>query len=158
MFGIFPHKVNDPRSKLLRGFDDRFFVPHSRHTEVRKEDICKAPQLEILSESSKAGVYIIVNRDGRQIFITGHSEYDPHTLKREYDRDVAKGLDIGIPENYYEDDDPSKPPVVTWRAMLTCCLPIGLTITFTRRLLMTFRKYRIDTLEQERGNEECLVK
>jgi homoserine O-succinyltransferase len=115
MFGVFPHTVNRKHTKLMRGFDDIFFAPHSRHTEVRREDIEKVPALEILSESEEAGVYIVASRDERQFFITGHSEYDPGSLKWEYDRDVAKGLPINIPQNYYPDDDPSRPPVVKWR-------------------------------------------
>lgn len=115
MFGVFPHTVNKKYVKLFRGFDDVFYVPHSRHTEVRREDIEKVPELEILSESEESGIYIVATRDGRQIFVTGHSEYDALTLKTEYDRDIAKGLDIKIPKNYFPDDDPSKFPVVTWR-------------------------------------------
>ncbi len=115
MFGVFPHTVNYKKSKLLRGFDDNFFVPHSRHTEVRSEDIQKVPELRILSESRESGVYITSTKGGKQIFVTGHSEYDPLTLKAEYDRDVAAGLDINVPSNYYPKDDPSKKPVVKWR-------------------------------------------
>jgi len=116
IFGVFPHYVSKKNVKLLRGFDDVFYVPHSRYTEVRREDIEKVPEIEILSESPDSGVYIVASRDGRQIFVTGHSEYDPDTLKREYDRDIAKGLDISIPCNYYPDNDPSKEPIVRWRS------------------------------------------
>ncbi|MBP1761472.1 MAG: homoserine O-succinyltransferase [Firmicutes bacterium] len=115
MFGVFPHTVNKKNVQLLRGFDDEFLAPHSRHTEVRREDIEKVPGLEILAESPQAGVYIIATQDGRQIFVTGHSEYDPLSLKNEYDRDIKKGLEIDIPENYFPGDDPSKPPIVRWR-------------------------------------------
>jgi homoserine O-succinyltransferase len=115
MFGVFPHKVNHKKSKLFRGFDDEFFVPHSRHTEVRKEDIQTVPDLTILSESKESGVYMAATKGCRQIFVTGHSEYDPLTLKAEYDRDAAAGLDINVPNNYYPNDDPSKKPVVRWR-------------------------------------------
>jgi len=115
MFGVFPHTVNIRNIKLLRGFDDVFFAPHSRHTEIKREDIEKVPELMILSESSEAGVYIVQSRDGRQTFVTGHSEYDPLTLKTEYDRDIGRGLDIQVPRNYYPDDDPQKMPVVRWR-------------------------------------------
>ncbi|MGI6113987.1 MAG: homoserine O-succinyltransferase, partial [Mahellales bacterium] len=114
MFGIFAHRVTK-NAKLLQGFDDIFYAPHSRYTEVRREDIERVPGLEILSESEEAGIYIVATKDGRQIFITGHSEYDPLTLKGEYDRDLGKGLDINVPKNYFPDDDPSKPPLVTWR-------------------------------------------
>jgi len=116
MFGIFPHTVTKKNVRLLRGFDDVFYAPHSRHTEVRAEDIEKVEDLEILSVSEEAGVYIVATKDGRQIFVTGHSEYDPHTLKDEYVRDVSKGLDIEIPKNYFPNDDPTKPPIVNWRA------------------------------------------
>lgn len=115
LFGVFPHTVNRGHVRLLRGFDDVFFVPHSRHTEVRKEDVLKARELEILVESEMAGVYIAASRDGRKVFVTGHSEYDPLTLKAEYDRDVAKGLPISVPKNYFPGDDPSKAPIVRWR-------------------------------------------
>lgn len=116
MFGIFEHTINKLNVKLLRGFDDYFYVPHSRYTEVRKKDIENVPGLEILSESEESGVYIIASKNGRQFFITGHSEYDPITLKEEYNRDVAAGRKIEIPQNYFIDDDPSKPPRVVWRS------------------------------------------
>jgi len=116
MFGVFRHYVNKRYVKLLRGFDDEFFAPHSRPTEVRREDIEKVPQLEILSESPEAGVYIVISKDERKIFVTGHSEYDPLTLQEEYLRDLQKGLSIKPPENYYPQDDPSQAPVVRWRS------------------------------------------
>ena len=115
-FGVFPHKVLRQNIKLLRGFDDLFYVPHSRHTEVRKQDIEKVSTLEVLAESEEAGVYIVATWDGRQIFVTGHSEYDPLTLKSEYDRDVKLGLPIAIPKNYFRNDDPGEMPVVRWRS------------------------------------------
>lgn len=115
MFGVFPHSINHPTLPLFRGFDDVFYAPHSRHTEVRRADIEQVPDLEILSESDEAGVYIVATRDGRQVFVTGHSEYDPLTLKGEYDRDVRQGLPIQIPRNYYPDDDPARTPQVRWR-------------------------------------------
>ena len=114
-FGVFPHTMNDPYLPIFRGFDDEFFVPHSRHTEIRQEDILKVPALRLLSESREAGVYIIVARGGREFFITGHSEYAPNTLHDEYMRDMQKGLPINLPENYYQDNDPSKTPLVRWR-------------------------------------------
>lgn len=116
MFGVFPHEVTKPNVKLLRGFDEIFYVPQSRHTEVRQEDIEKVADLEILSVSEESGVYLVATRDGKQIFVTGHSEYDPLTLKWEYDRDVNKGMDIAIPKNYYPNDDPGKKPLTLWRA------------------------------------------
>ena len=115
MFGVFSHRVVKQYVKLLRGFDDRFLAPHSRHTEVRREDILRVPELEILAESERAGAYIVASKDGRQIFITGHAEYDPLTLKWEYDRDIAKGMNVNIPCNYYPNDDPSQAPIVQWR-------------------------------------------
>lgn len=116
MFGVFEHTINKLNIKLLRGFNDYFYVPHSRHTEVRKNDIENVPELEILSESEESGVYIIASKDGRQIFVTGHSEYDPLTLKTEYDRDMAAGKEIQVPKNYFPDDDPSRYPKVIWRS------------------------------------------
>jgi homoserine O-succinyltransferase len=115
MFGVFEHRVLAPTERLLRGFDDVFLAPHSRHTEVRREDIEQVPEVQILAESLEAGVYIAGSRDGRHIFVTGHSEYDPLTLKSEYDRDVNKGLPIHVPKNYYPGDDPSRTPNVRWR-------------------------------------------
>jgi homoserine O-succinyltransferase/O-acetyltransferase len=114
-FGVFPHLVLEKNVKLLRGFDDVFYAPHSRHTEIRRADIEKIPQLKILAESTEAGIYIVGTHDGRQIFVTGHSEYDPLTLKREYDRDVAAGQPIAVPVNYYPGNDPAQVPVVSWR-------------------------------------------
>ena len=115
MFGIFKHTLNDPCNSIFRGFDDEFYVPHSRHTEIRREDILKVPELTILSESEESGVYMVMARGGREFFITGHSEYSPYTLHDEYMRDKNKGLDIAIPRNYYCQDDPLQPPVVRWR-------------------------------------------
>lgn len=115
MFGVFSHTLNRKNVPLLRGFDDEFFVPHSRHSEIRREDIDKVDDLEILSESEEAGVYIVSSKDGRLIFVTGHSEYDAYNLKAEYDRDIAKGLNIQVPQNYFPEDDPSRIPVVRWR-------------------------------------------
>ena len=115
-FGVFSHAVNEPRVKLLRGFDEVFHAPHSRHTEVRRADIEKSEKLEILSESEEAGVYIVASKDGSQIFVTGHSEYDPESLQWEYERDVAKGLEVALPRHYYPNDDPTRKPPSVWRA------------------------------------------
>ncbi len=115
MFGVFEHQTLVPTEKLMRGFDDTFLAPHSRHTEIRRADLEKVPNLQILAESEKAGVYIVGTKDGRHLFITGHSEYDPLTLKGEYDRDVKKGLPINIPDNYFPNNDPSRMPQVRWR-------------------------------------------
>ena len=114
--GIFRHRVLEKNNPLFRGFDDTFYVPHSRHSEVRKEDILKVPELKIISESDESGVYIIMARNGREIYITGHSEYSPYTLDFEYRRDLAKGMNPSIPKNYYDDDDPNKKPIVRWRS------------------------------------------
>lgn len=116
LFGVFPHNVEYKRSILLRGFDDEFFAPHSRHTTVRREDIEAVPGLKILASSPKAGVYALMNKEGRQIFITGHSEYDPETLQNEYLRDKNLGLPIAVPENYYPNDDDTQEPLVRWRS------------------------------------------
>ena len=115
MFGVFKHTLNDASNPIFRGFDDEFFVPHSRHTEIRKEDILNVPELTLLSESSESGVYMVTARGGREFFITGHSEYSPNTLNEEYLRDVAKGMDIEVPRNYYRNDDPAQGPLVRWR-------------------------------------------
>jgi homoserine O-succinyltransferase len=115
MFGVFEHRTLSSTESLLRGFDDIFLAPHSRHTEIRRADIEKVGELNILAESDEAGIYIIGTKDGRHLFITGHSEYDPLTLKAEYDRDVNKGLAINIPKNYYPNDDPTQLPKVRWR-------------------------------------------
>jgi homoserine O-succinyltransferase/O-acetyltransferase len=114
-FGVFEHHVVTRNTNLLRGFDDVFYAPHSRHTEIRREDIEKVPELEILAESNDAGIYIVSTHDGKQVFVTGHSEYDPLTLKAEYDRDTNLGLPIDVPCNYYPDDDPARQPIVRWR-------------------------------------------
>lgn len=116
MFGVFKHRMSDPFNSIFRGFDDEFFVPHSRHTEIRKEDILKVPELTLLSESDDSGVYLVMARNGREFYITGHSEYSPNTLDTEYRRDVSKGLSIEIPRNYYLNDDPKQGPVDRWRA------------------------------------------
>lgn len=115
-FGVFSHTVNDPKVKLLRGFDEVFQVPHSRHTDVERSDIEQVPELQILAESDEAGIYLVATRDGKQIFVSGHSEYDPESLKWEYDRDVAKGMEIELPVNYYPNDDPTQAPRSSWRA------------------------------------------
>lgn len=116
LFGVFPHRVVRKSSILFRGFDDTFMVPHSRHTYNAREDIDKCPYLKILADSQEAGVYALATEGCRQIFITGHSEYDPRTLEKEYLRDKKKGLPIEVPKNYYPNDDDSKNPIVTWRS------------------------------------------
>ena len=116
LFGVFPHIVERRSNMLFRGSDDVFMVPHSRHTTVRREDVEKVPALKILSTSPEAGIYALSTESGRQIFITGHSEYDARTLEQEYLRDKAKGLPIAVPKNYYPDDDDTQPPRVTWRS------------------------------------------
>ena len=116
MFGVFPHTLDYKRSILFRGSDDVFYVPHSRHTTVLRGDILVHPELKILASSEKAGVYAVSTAEGKQIFITGHSEYDPTTLKAEYDRDVSLGKPISIPENYFPENDPTQDPIVSWRS------------------------------------------
>lgn len=116
IFGIYPHRVLHRKTPLVRGFDDIFYAPHSRHTESRKEDIEKIEDLIILSESEEAGVFIIINKEEKQVFVMGHPEYDRKTLDEEYKRDIGKGLDIRMPVNYYKDDNPENTPVLTWRA------------------------------------------
>jgi homoserine O-succinyltransferase/O-acetyltransferase len=116
MFGVFKHTKADTNNPILRGFDDVFFVPHSRHTEIRREDILKVPELTILSESDESGVYMVASVNGREFFLTGHSEYSPETLDIEYKRDLNKKLPIEMPKNYYIDDNPNNPPLVRWRS------------------------------------------
>lgn len=117
--GVFNHTVNNPASGLTRGLNDEFYAPHSRHTAIKKEDILNTPEIEILSESEKAGPFIMATKDGRRIFVTGHLEYDTDTLKGEYIRDFNKGMDPLIPENYYPNGDTGIDPVNTWRANAT---------------------------------------
>ena len=115
LFGVFKHEADYKRAILLRGFDDVFWAPHSRHTTIHREDIEKIPGLKILASSKEAGVYALMSKGGRQIFVTGHSEYDPETLNKEYVRDKSQGLEIAVPQNYFPDDDDTKPPIVRWR-------------------------------------------
>lgn len=110
MFGVFRHSLREPFVPIFRGFDDEFFVPHSRHTEIRREDIMKVPELTLLSESEESGVYMAMARGGREFFITGHSEYSPYTLNDEYMRDLGNGLPINKPRNYYRNNDPGARP------------------------------------------------
>jgi homoserine O-succinyltransferase len=115
MFGIFQHGLNVRHERLTRGFDDLYYAPHSRHTEVRRADILAEPELVLLSESPEAGVYLVISADRRHIFVTGHSEYDPLTLQGEYVRDLKKGLAVAVPRNYFPGEDPSREPLVRWR-------------------------------------------
>ena len=115
LFGVFSHHADYKRSILLRGFDDIFWVPHSRHTTVHREDIEAVPGLKILASSEEAGVYAVMSKGGRQIFVTGHSEYDPETLQKEYMRDKSQGLPIHVPVNYFPNDDDTREPIVRWR-------------------------------------------
>ena len=115
MFGIFPQIPSNTRLPIFRGFDDVFYMPHSRHTEIRRDDILRVPELSIIAESEQSGVSMVMARNGREIFVTGHSEYSPNTLDTEYRRDLAKGLPIEMPVNYYRNDDPDQGPLVTWR-------------------------------------------
>lgn len=116
MFGVFQHRVIDPHSPIMRGFDEVFPAPHSRHTEVRSTDVLATRGLTLLAESDEAGVYLVASQDGRQLFVTGHPEYDRCTLKAEYQRDVARGLEITVPRDYFPADDPTQSPRVTWRS------------------------------------------
>ena len=116
IFGVFRHKLNSNKEQLVRGFDDFFDAPHSRHSDIKKEDVLRVPGLKILAESKDAGVYLVVDEANRRVFVTGHSEYDPGTLGEEYRRDVNKGLDIEIPNNYFKNDDPDQLPIVNWKS------------------------------------------
>ena len=114
--GVFSHKVLNKKSRLFRGFDDTFYAPHSRHTEVRAEDIEKVPELRIMAASEEAGVYVVGSVDDSQFFIMGHSEYDVDTLAKEYFRDAEKGMNPEVPKHYFPDDDPTKQPEMKWSA------------------------------------------
>ena len=116
LFGVFKHTVEDPNFILFRGFDDKFWVPHSRNTTVAREDFEAVEGLKVLSASPEAGVYAVKSPESKQVFLMGHAEYDADTLKKEYLRDVAAGIDIQIPTNYFTDDDPAQPPIVRWRS------------------------------------------
>ena len=116
LFGVFPHTALKKQSPLFRGFDDVFYVPHSRHTENHEEDIRKIPELEMLAVSEEAGVFAVKSEDNRRFFITGHPEYDPDTLAREYFRDVDKGLPIDVPKHYFPNNDSAQSPIVQWRS------------------------------------------
>jgi homoserine O-succinyltransferase len=116
LFGVFPHKRDYPHAQIIKGFDDVFMVPHSRHTTFNRSDIEKIKCLQIITSSEQAGVHIVANKNGRQFFITGHSEYDRNTLAEEYFRDKEKGLNIHIPYNYFPDDDPKKRPIFSWKS------------------------------------------
>ena len=116
LFGVFPHTVVRKRSPLFRGFDDIFYVPHSRYTENKLEDVLAVPELQLLAVSEQAGVFAVKSQDNRRFFITGHPEYDPDTLANEYFRDVNKGIDINVPDNYFPNDEPTQPPLVRWRS------------------------------------------
>lgn len=115
LFGVFAHRVEYKNPILLRGFDDIFMAPHSRYTTVRREDIAAVPELKIAAASEEAGIYAVFTNGGRQVFLTGHAEYDPYTLDQEYRRDKALGLPIAVPKNYYPNDDDTQPPLVSWR-------------------------------------------
>jgi len=154
-FGIFEHSMTYSKPvKLFRGFNDVFYVPHSRHTELHRDDIAAHKELRILSESPECGVYAVSDRKGRQFFITGHSEYDRYTLDKEYKRDLAKGLPIKIPKNYYPDDDPNKEPVMRWRASATLLFTNWLNFyvyqetPFDISLLNEIKHNKIDLEEQ----------
>lgn len=116
LFGVFPHRVTRPQSPLVRGFDEVFYAPHSRHTTVRKADLEAEPALRILAESDEAGVHLAATDSGRRIFVFGHMEYDKNTLRAEYERDLAKGLPIAPPKNYFENDDPARDVIFRWRS------------------------------------------
>ncbi len=115
--GVYRHRLCVQHEKLMRGFDDEFFVPHSRYTGTRREDIEKVPALTILSESDEVGIYAVANLEKRQFFITGHAEYDPNTLRNEYERDLRAGLNPNLPQNYFPNNDPTREPVVKWRSV-----------------------------------------
>lgn len=142
MFGVFKHTVLDKKNQIFRGFDDEFYVPHSRHTEIRRKDIEKVKGLKVISESDDAGVYMVMAREGREFFITGHSEYSPLTLDTEYRRDLDKGLPIKMPKNYYRNDNPELGPVVRWRSHANL-----LFTNWLNYFVYQLTPYNIDTIE-----------
>jgi homoserine O-succinyltransferase len=148
MFGVFPHRLNVRNERIVQGFDDVFFAPHSRHTETRREDILAVPGLVLLSESDESGVYLVQSTDRRQVFVTGHSEYDPCTLQGEYARDLGKGLPIGVPQNYFPEDDPSREPQVRWRGHANL-----LFSNWLNYFVYQETPYALDVLPGEGGSE-----
>jgi len=149
MFGVFRHRVLEPHSEILRGFDEIFPAPHSRHTEVRAEDVHRAPGVRVLAESDEAGVYLAASDDGRQVFVTGHPEYDRDTLKLEYERDVARGLPIEVPRNYFPDDDPRREPMMTWRSHAFLLYANWLNYCVYQRT-----PFDLDAIPAERGDRD----
>ena len=142
VFGVYKHHLNVKHEKLFRGFDDEFYVPHSRHIGMKREDIEKVKDLTIMAEGD-AGVYIVANLKDNEFFITGHAEYDPYSLKSEYDRDIKAGMDMHIPINYYPDDDPTKEPIVRWRSVANLLFNNWLNYYVYQET-----PYDIDTLKQ----------
>ncbi len=144
MFGVFPHKVTYKNPILMRGFDDVFYVPHSRHTAIRREDVAAVPEIKILAESEEAGLYAMQTEGGRQVFITGHSEYDPETLKLEYLRDKNAGLPIEVPKNYFPNDDDTQEPLVRWRSHANL-----LYTNWLNYFVYQSTPYEVDTIGQD---------
>ena len=149
MFGIFRQHPLAPHLPIFRGFDDTFFMPHSRHTEIRREDIEKCPELTVIAESPESGVSMVMARGGREFYITGHLEYAPDTLDKEYRRDVGVRSDVGLPKNYYLDDDPSNKPVVTWRAHANL-----LYSNWINYYIYQVTPYNIDEIYKESGHTD----
>jgi homoserine O-succinyltransferase len=148
LFGVFPHEVEYKNSILFRGFDDIFMAPHSRHTTVRREDIESVPELQILASSEEAGVYVVKTEQGKQIFITGHSEYDADTLEKEYLRDKNAGLPIDMPKNYYPSDDDTRRPIVSWRSSANL-----LFMNWLNYFVYQATPYELDAIGTEREND-----
>ena len=144
MFGVFPHKVTYKNPILMRGFDDVFYVPHSRHTTIRREDVAAVPEIKILAESEEAGLYAMQTEGGKQVFITGHSEYDPETLKLEYLRDKNAGLPIEVPKNYFPNDDDTQEPLVRWRSHANL-----LYTNWLNYFVYQSTPYEVDTIGQD---------
>ena len=143
--GVYPHVVDYKRSILFRGFDEVFYVPHSRYTTVRREDIDNVPLLKVLASSEQAGVYAVITPGGKQVFLTGHSEYDANTLEKEYKRDKALGINPDVPENYYPLDDDTKPPMLTWRGHATL-----LFTNWLNYFVYQTTPYDIDKIKEQR--------
>ena len=149
LFGVFAHHAERKNYILLRGFDDVFMVPHSRHTTVYRQDLEKCPSLKILASSDEAGVYAVSTENGRQVFIMGHSEYDPRTLEKEYLRDKNAGLPIRVPRNYYPDDDDTREPLVTWRSQANL-----LYANWLNYMVYQTTPYDLKEIDQEKRGEK----
>lgn len=152
MFGVFHHEILEPHEQIVRGFDENFPAPHSRHTGILREDVLNTPGLRLVAESPEAGVYLVVSDDGRKVFVTGHPEYDRYTLQAEYERDVARGLPIEVPHHYFPHDDPQKSPGVTWRSHGNL-----LYANWLNYYVYQMTPYNLDELESSASGDDYVI-